>query len=218
MEPQGTYDDDDLSRIMQRLAEGDEAAVVTLYERYGGAIAAAVRRVSRHRPGRLADDEVAGVALEVRFDLAVAAAGRPRAGAALGVGPPGGQRRRPGAGPAGAPLDEERLAPSTGWRATGGAWPTSRRCSPPSAAWCPSWRAPLLAEALDRGGVSTRDSSCSSSTPTRATRQRSPCRRRGPGVRHARGVGPPGGPPGQRLLRLAATDERLPRSPSSLLA
>ena len=39
--------DDDLVAIMRRLAEGDDAAAVTLYERYGGPIAAAAQPATR---------------------------------------------------------------------------------------------------------------------------------------------------------------------------
>jgi len=73
----------ELAAVMQRLAAGDEAAVVTLYERYGGPIAAAVRRAARDRPGRLDDDEIDGVVLEVCFELAAVASGWSSGGGAL---------------------------------------------------------------------------------------------------------------------------------------
>ncbi len=62
--------DDDLVAIMRRLAGGDEAAVVTLYERYGGPIAAAVQRVARQRRGRIDRDDLDGLVFEVCFELA----------------------------------------------------------------------------------------------------------------------------------------------------
>ena len=55
---------------MRRLAGGDEAAVVTLYERYGGPIAAAVQRVARQRRGRVDRDDLDGLVFEVCFELA----------------------------------------------------------------------------------------------------------------------------------------------------
>ncbi|HEY7070941.1 MAG TPA: hypothetical protein VH479_12540, partial [Acidimicrobiales bacterium] len=82
MEPQGCDKDDELVQVMRRLAAGDEAAVVTLYERYGSSIAAAVRHVARSRPGRLDDDDVGGAVLDVCFELArVASAWSPAGGA-----------------------------------------------------------------------------------------------------------------------------------------
>ncbi len=83
MEPQRCEKDDDLVQVMQRLAAGDEAAVVTLYERYGSSIAAAVRHVARSRPGRLDDDDVGGAVLDVCFELARVAGGWSPAGGAL---------------------------------------------------------------------------------------------------------------------------------------
>jgi hypothetical protein len=159
---QGTYDDGDLSRIMGRLAAGDDAAVVTLYERYGGPIAAAVRRVARHRPGRLADDEVAGVALEVCFDLAPVARGWSPEGGAL---PWVWARHRVAnavdraLGQQAHPLDEERLAALDRLAAP----PPGPATDEPSLLATLGRMVPemasaaLLAEALDRGGVSTRD-------------------------------------------------------------
>jgi hypothetical protein len=74
--------DDDLVGIMRRLADGDEAAVVTLYERYAGPIGAAVQRIARHRPGRLDRDDLDGLVFEVCFELAaVAGAWSPDGGA-----------------------------------------------------------------------------------------------------------------------------------------
>jgi hypothetical protein len=74
---------DDLEQVMRRLAAGDEAAVVTLYERYGSSIAAAVRHVARSRPGRLDDDDVGGAVLDVCFELARVAGGWSPVGGAL---------------------------------------------------------------------------------------------------------------------------------------
>lgn len=87
---EGTHDDGsdsgagvgDLARIMARLAAGDTAAAVTLYERYGGPIAAAVRRLARDRPGQLDHDEIDAVVFEVCFELAaIAGAWSPTGGA-----------------------------------------------------------------------------------------------------------------------------------------
>lgn len=83
MEPQGCEKEDDLEQVMRRLAAGDEAAVVTLYERYGSSIAAAVRHVARSRPGRLDDDDVGGAVLDVCFELARVASGWSPEGGAL---------------------------------------------------------------------------------------------------------------------------------------
>ena len=76
-------DDGDLTGIMRRLAAGDRAAAVTLYESYGGSIAAAVRHVARQRPGRLDPDDVDAVVFEVCFDLAAVAGGWSPDGGAL---------------------------------------------------------------------------------------------------------------------------------------
>jgi hypothetical protein len=83
VEPQGCEKDDDLEQVMRRLAAGDEAAVVALYERYGSSIAASVRHVARSRPGRLDDDDVGGAVLDVCFELARVAGGWSPAGGAL---------------------------------------------------------------------------------------------------------------------------------------
>jgi hypothetical protein len=83
VEPQGCDKDDELVQVMRRLATGDEAAVVTLYERYGSSIAAAVRHVARSRPGQLDDDDVGGAVLDVCFELARVAGGWSPAGGAL---------------------------------------------------------------------------------------------------------------------------------------
>lgn len=60
---------DELVAIMARLAAGDEAAVVTLYERFGGQIAGSVQRVARTRPGRIDRDELDGLVFEVCFEM-----------------------------------------------------------------------------------------------------------------------------------------------------
>jgi hypothetical protein len=78
----GQGSDDDLVGIMGRMARGDDAAVVTLYERYGGPIAAAVQRVARRRPGRIDRDDLDGLVFEVCFELAaIAGAWSPDGGA-----------------------------------------------------------------------------------------------------------------------------------------
>jgi hypothetical protein len=78
-EPSGR---DELVAIMARLADGDEAAIVTLLERFGTPIAAAVRRAARTRPGHLDPREVDGLAFEVCCEMmAVAAAWSPDGGA-----------------------------------------------------------------------------------------------------------------------------------------
>lgn len=65
--------DGDLVAIMERLGAGDEAAVVTLYERYGGPIAAAVQRVARQRRRTLDRDDLDGMVFEVCDELATIA-------------------------------------------------------------------------------------------------------------------------------------------------
>ena len=201
MELQGLYDYDDLAQIMGRMAGGDEAAVVTLYERYGGPIAAAVRRVARHRPGRLADDEVPGVVLEVCFDLVPVAGGWSPEGGAL---PWVWARHRVAnvvdraLGQQFHPLDEVRLAALDRLAAP----PPGPASDEPSLLTTLGRMVPdlagaaLLAEALDRGGVSTRDPRAVPGVRLReALGQRRPGRRGRPRVRHARGLGPPGRPP-----------------------
>ena len=164
----------ELERIMARLAAGDTAAAVTLYERYGASIAGAVRRLARDRPGRLDHDDVDGVVFEVCFDLAaIAGAWSPRGGALPWVWA---RHRVANAldrvlGLVVEPLDADRLgaalaaeAPAGG---AGGAGPgggvgagvaddvtlvdTLERLAPDDA------DARLLADALDRGQVSERD-------------------------------------------------------------
>jgi hypothetical protein len=159
---------------MRRLAAGDEAAVVTLYERYGGPIAAAVRRTAQSRPGRLDRDDVDGLVFEVCFELAAVAAAWSPAGGALPwvwarhrvanavdrvlgiVVEPLDDERLPGPDPA----DVGDLALGTGAAAAAGSGAdagagslldTLGQVAPDMAS------ARLLAEALDRGRVSRRD-------------------------------------------------------------
>lgn len=63
----------ELEAIMARLAGGDEAAVVTLYERFGGQIAGAVQAVSRRRPGRIDRDDLDGLVYEVCEEMRLVA-------------------------------------------------------------------------------------------------------------------------------------------------
>lgn len=75
--------DVELVAIMTRMGEGDEAAAVTLYERYHGPIAAAVHRAARHRRGRIDPRDVDAVVMDVCFELAAIAARWSPAGGAL---------------------------------------------------------------------------------------------------------------------------------------
>ncbi len=157
---QGTDQGDDaLVQIMRRLAAGDQAAVVTLYERYGGPIAAAVRRTARSRPGRLDHDDIDGLVFEVCFELAAVAAAWSPAGGAL---PWVWARHRVAnavdrvLGIVVEPLEDERLPqPDTvaaGPDADGASLlDTLGQLAPDMAS------AGLLSEALDRGRVSRRD-------------------------------------------------------------
>lgn len=61
MEP---HQHDELLAIMATLASGDRAAIVTLYSRFGGRIAAAVWRVLDERGVRLDDREVDGIVFD----------------------------------------------------------------------------------------------------------------------------------------------------------
>lgn len=160
----GDGSDSDLVAIMRRLAEGDEAAVVTLYERYGGPISAAVGRVVRGRPRPVDRDDIEGLVWEVCFELAsVAAAWSPDGGALPWVW----ARHRVAnvvdrvLGPPADPLDDERLtvlqrtpAPSP-VRPAAGADITMVGALDRLAPDLSSAR--LLAEALDRTCVSPRD-------------------------------------------------------------
>nr|MBO2502636.1 hypothetical protein [Thermoanaerobacterales bacterium] len=74
--------DGDLAEIMARMAEGDDAAMVTLYERYRTPIAGAVQRELRHRGVRLGRDEVGGLVIDVCLELrSIAGAWSPEGGA-----------------------------------------------------------------------------------------------------------------------------------------
>lgn len=73
---------DELARIMARLAEGDEAAVVTLYERFGDRVAGTVRAVLRERGLTLVHDEVGGLVFDACLAIGqVAGAWSPQGGA-----------------------------------------------------------------------------------------------------------------------------------------
>jgi DNA-directed RNA polymerase specialized sigma24 family protein len=73
---------DELVGIMSRLADGDEAAVVTLYEQFGDRVAGTVRAVLRSRGLRLVHDEVGGLVFDACLAIAaVAGAWSPEGGA-----------------------------------------------------------------------------------------------------------------------------------------
>ncbi len=73
---------DELVGIMTRLAEGDEAAVVTLYQRFGDRVAGTVRAVLRERGLTLVHDEVGGLVFDACLAIAaVAGAWSPEGGA-----------------------------------------------------------------------------------------------------------------------------------------
>jgi hypothetical protein len=154
-------DGDDLAVVMRRLAEGDEAAVVTLYERYGGPIAAAVQRVVRQRRGRIDRDDLDGIVFEVCFELAsVAGAWSPEGGALPWVW----ARRRVAnvvdrvLGQWAEPLDEARLAAVGAEREPAAAWVGEGTMLPAFASLVPNLAsARLLSEALDEARISTRD-------------------------------------------------------------
>jgi hypothetical protein len=154
--------DDDLVAIMRRLADGDEAAVVTLYERYGGPIAAAVQRVAGQRRGRVDRDDLDGLVFEVCFELASIAAGWSPDGGAL---PWVWARHRVAnvvdrvLGQWADPLDDERLArldrqmaEAAAPRADDGSLLEALERLVPDMA-----SARLLAEALDHERISRRD-------------------------------------------------------------
>lgn len=158
----GKEHDSDLVAIMRRLADGDDAAVVTLYERYGGPIAASVQRVVRQRRRHVGRDDLDGLVFEVCFELASVAAGwSPDGGAVPWVW----ARHRVAnvvdrvLGPFADPFDPDRPAlPETPLVVGAGAareqatlLDTLERLVPDLAS------AELLVEALDRQGVSRRD-------------------------------------------------------------
>jgi hypothetical protein len=74
---------DELVAVMGRLAAGDEAAVVTLYERFGAAMAPMVQAVARSRRGPFGRDDLAGVVFEVCEEIARIAGGWSPDGGAL---------------------------------------------------------------------------------------------------------------------------------------
>lgn len=153
---------DDLAAIMRRLAAGDEAAVVTLYERYGGPIAAAVQRTAGRRGRRLDRDDLDGLVFEVCFELARVAGGWSPDGGAL---PWVWARHRVAnvvdraLGQFTEPLDDERVdllagqaaPPLVGTAGDGSLLGALERLVPNLDS------ARLLAEALDVGRVSRRD-------------------------------------------------------------
>jgi hypothetical protein len=158
---------DELVEIMRRMALGDDAAIVTLYERFRRPIAAAVARVVAERPVRLCGDEIESLALEVCFELAKVAGGWSPAGGALPwvwarhrvanvVDRELGQRCEPLDDTRVAALDAAEVAGSAAIRHEGGVdglplWETLGGIAPDHA----SLR--LLCEALDRTCVSDRD-------------------------------------------------------------
>jgi DNA-directed RNA polymerase specialized sigma24 family protein len=74
---------DELTGIMSRLAEGDEAAVITLYQRFGDRIAGTVRAVLRERGLTLVRDEVDGLVFDACLAVAAVAKGWSPDGGAL---------------------------------------------------------------------------------------------------------------------------------------
>jgi DNA-directed RNA polymerase specialized sigma24 family protein len=205
-----------LATIMQRMARGDEAACVTLYERHGGSIAGSVRRVARRRNRTLDRDELDGLVLEVCFELKrVAHRWSPEGGALPWVW----ARHRVAnvvdrvLGQWGEPLDERQLAEvelapfpaaAPGSNGVGSMLDALDSVVPDMVS------ARLLLEALDRERISPRDrelfleysyekqsgnASPASTVAPEFGMQEASVRQ---AFRRAR----------QRLLRLAATDER----------
>ena len=193
----------ELAAVMSRLAAGDEAAVVTLYERFGGQIAAAVQRVARHRPGRIDRGELDGLVFEVCFELASVAGGWSPDGGAL---PWVWARHRVAnvvdrvLGHVTEVLDEGRRGrarrpPGRGGRA-GGRWLDARR---PRAVGPRHGRCPAARGGARPGGTQRPRSRARARVRLReADGQRLAGGDGGPRVRHARGVGAPGCPPGPR--------------------
>jgi hypothetical protein len=156
---------DELAAIMERLAQGDEAAVVALYERFRGRIAGAVQQVAAVRGARLRRDDLEGIVVEVCFELArVAGAWSPDGGALPWVW----ARHRVAnvvdreLGQWTEPLDEQHLgyvaddaAPAAGAGSAPGRdapmWPVLERIA------ADHHGARLLLDALERSGISRRD-------------------------------------------------------------
>jgi DNA-directed RNA polymerase specialized sigma24 family protein len=74
---------DELTGIMGRLAEGEEAAVITLYQQFGDRIAGTVRAVLRERGLTLVHDEVDGLVFDACLAVAAVAKGWSPDGGAL---------------------------------------------------------------------------------------------------------------------------------------
>jgi hypothetical protein len=156
---------DELAAIMHRLAQGDEAAVVALYERFRGRIAGAVQQVAAARGTPLRPDDLEGVVVEVCFELArVAGAWSPEGGALPWVW----ARHRVAnvvdreLGQWTEPLDDQQLAqaaelaapaPETGvaYARDAPIWPALERIA------ADHHGARLLRDALERSGISRRD-------------------------------------------------------------
>ncbi len=152
---------DELARIMRRMADGDEAAVVTMIERYQAPLAAAVHRAARQRRARIDRDDVDSLVIDVCFELKKVAGHWSPAGGAL---PWVWARHRVAnvvdrfIGPWAEPLDDARLARLED-RPVEGAEPVADgtmldaldRVVPDLAS------ARLLAEGLDRAAISMRD-------------------------------------------------------------
>lgn len=204
---------DEVVEIMRRLGQGDEAAMVTLYERFGGPITAAVHHVAGTRGRRLPRDDAQSVVFEVCLELQkVAAAWSPQGGALPWVW----ARHRVAnvvdreLGRWAQPLDEadlaqvEQVPQPVEIDADERAWATFERIVPSHE----SLR--LLHEAFDRSGVSSRDRELYLEYECeKAAGNLAPATTLGPlfalkesavrqAVRRVR----------QRLLRLAAVDER----------
>lgn len=203
-----------LVAIMQRMADGDDAAAVTLYERHGGSIAGAVRRLARRRGWWVDRDELDGLVLEVCFELRrVAHRWSPEGGALPWVW----ARHRVAnvvdrvLGQWAEPLDDQRLA-ALGQQAAGAvASPDEGSMLDALGSLVPDLAsAQLLAEALEHEGISHRDrellfeysyekhsgnaSPAATVAPVFGMKEATVRQ----AFRRAR----------QRLLRLAATDER----------
>lgn len=205
--------DGDLAEIMARMAEGDDAAMVTLYERYRTPIAGAVQRELRHRGVRLGRDEVGGLVIDVCLELrSIAGAWSPEGGATPWVW----ARHRIGnlvdrvVGQHAAALDEARLAAvEAPERAVGAA--DDRSLVDALARVAPDLEsARLVAEALEAARLSPRDRELvleyayekQAGNPAPATTVAAQLGMKEATVRQAfrRAV--------QRLRRLAAEDER----------